>query len=91
MQDKWMELAEQFEKSNMKQKDWCKQNGISIGTFQYRVRKARSQQLNKTFIEIKSPTLQGLKLQWGRVSLELDPEFDIKTLQRFLRTVDELG
>ena len=40
-------------------------------------------QNQKKFIELK-PTSQGIKLSWKNITLELDPDFDEKTLLRFL-------
>lgn len=91
MQDAWVEQVSQFETSHMKQSDWCRQNGIPLGTFRYRLKAVKSQHSDKIFLEIKSKDSPGIKLRWGDLLLELDPEFDIKTLQRFLKTLHGMG
>ena len=48
-------------------------------------KEAQNQQ-QKKFIELK-PTSQGIKLSWKNITLELDPDFDEKTLVRFLNVL----
>lgn len=91
MHEEWSRQIEEFEKSGMKQREWCRQKGIPLGTFQYRLKRIRCKQFSKTFLEIKSKAPREIKLHWGQLSLELSAEFDMQTLERFLRVLQRIG
>ena len=81
----WQAKVEEFKRSGKAQSVWCKEQGIAPGTFQYHLKKSRPA-IPKQFAELRSPP-RGLKLRLGGVYLELDPDFDERTLKRFLRAV----
>jgi len=77
----WQAKVEEFKQSGKSQIAWCREQGISPGTFQYHLKKTHSP---GRFVELKS-VRQGLKLHLAGICLELDPDFDEKTLKRFLQ------
>ncbi len=81
----WKEKIADYQQSDMSQTRWCKAQGISICTFRYQLKRSKLKQQPK-FIELK-PLPQGIKLRWKEVTLELEPDFDEKTLQRFLNAL----
>ena len=81
----WQKRIEEYRQSGLSIHDWCKIQGINTSTFHYHLKKL-SNQHQKKFIELK-PISQGIKLRWRTITLELDPDFDEKTLLRFLNTL----
>ena len=90
LSEKWKQQIEEYEKSGLLQKEWCKAQGISPGTFQYRLKQVRSSRQKGEFRELTLEN-KGLKLCWKHLHIELDPEFDKQTLQRLLITLDQLS
>ena len=78
----WQKRIEEYKLSGLSIHAWCKIQGISASTLHYHLKKLKNQQ-QKKFIELK-PISQGIKLRWKNITLELDPDFDEKTLSRFL-------
>ena len=78
----WQKRIEEYKLSGLSIHTWCKIQGIHASTFHYHLKKLSNQQ-QKKFIELK-PISQGIKLRWKNITLELDPDFDEKTLSRFL-------
>jgi len=81
----WQVKVEEFKQSGKTQTAWCKEQGIPSGTFQYHLKKYYPS-APKQFIELRSPP-RGLKLRLGTICIELDPDFDEKTLSRFLQAI----
>jgi hypothetical protein len=81
----WKKRIEEYKLSGLSIHAWCKIQGIHTSTFHYHLKKL-SNQHQKKFIELK-PISQGIKLRWKNITLELDPDFDEKTLLRFLTTL----
>jgi hypothetical protein len=81
----WQKRVEEYWLSGLSIDVWCRNKGIPSSTFHYHLKKFKNQQ-QKKFIELK-PVTQGIKLRWKNITLELDPEFDEKTLSRFLNTL----
>ena len=81
----WQKRVEEYKVSGLSIHTWCKIQGIHTSTFHYHLKKL-SNQHQKKFIELK-PISQGIKLRWKNITLELDPDFDEKTLLRFLNTL----
>ena len=82
----WRAKIEEFKQSGKTQTAWCREQGIPPGTLQYYLKKSHSP---KRFVELKS-IRQGLKLHLAGICIELDPDFDEKTLKRFLRAAGGL-
>jgi hypothetical protein len=74
----------EFKQSGKTQNARCKEQSIPFSTFQYHLKKFGL--THKQFIELQPPR-RGLKLYFGKVYIELDPNFDERTLRRFLRAV----
>ena len=84
-ESEWQKRVEEYKVSGLSIHAWCKIQGIHTSTFHYHLKKLSNQHLKK-FIELK-PISQGIKLRWKNITLELDPDFDEKTLLRFLSTL----
>lgn len=84
----WQGKVEEFKQSGKAQVVWCREEGIPPSTFQYHLKKS-SPISSKRFIELK-PASKGLKLHLKGLCIELDPDFDEKTLKRFLGLVADL-
>ena len=81
----WQKRIEEYRQSGLSQNAWRKSRGIPHSTLQYHLRRLeRGEQ--KKFVELKPPP-QGIKLHWKNITLELDPDFDEKTLLRFLNVL----
>lgn len=80
--EEWQKRIEEYKQSGLSKSAWCKIRSIPHSTLQYQLDKLKSQH-QKKFIELK-PFFQGIKLRWKNITLELDPDFDEKTLARFL-------
>ena len=78
----WQEKIESYQQSKMSLSAWCRAQGISASTVQYHLKKLKKSE-EKRFVELK-PSIRGIRLSWRNITLELDPDFDENTLQRFL-------
>ena len=78
----WQKRIEEYKLSGLSTRAWCEIQNIPDSTFRYHLSTLENQN-QKKFIELK-PTSQGIKLSWKNITLELDPDFDEKTLLRFL-------
>ena len=78
----WRKRIEAYKLSGLSTRAWCEIQNIPDSTFRYHLSTLENQN-QKKFIELK-PTSQGIKLSWKNITLELDPDFDEKTLLRFL-------
>ena len=78
----WQKRIEEYKLSRLSLIAWCKIKNIPDSTFRYHLSTLENQN-EKKFIELK-PTSQGIKLSWKNITLELDPDFDEKSLLRFL-------
>lgn len=90
LSEEWKQKIEEYEKSGLLQREWCKAQGISLGTFQYRLKKVRSSRQKGKFRELPLEA-KGLKLYWKYLHIELDPDFDKQTLQRLLSALEKLS
>jgi hypothetical protein len=81
----WQKRIEEYQLSGLSKSAWCKIQGIPTSTFHYHLSKLKNQR-QKKFIELK-PVSQGIKLRWKNITLELDPDFDEKTLSHFLNVL----
>lgn len=84
----WQVMVEEYKRSGMTQSSWCKEKNLVKSTFQYHLKKC-SQSAYHPFIELRAPST-GIKLRIGKICLELDAEFDERTLRRFLQAVEEI-
>ena len=75
----WKRRVEAYRNSGMSQPAWCRSEGISISTFKYHLQKSTPPK----FVELKTAS-RGIKILWKTLAFEIDPDFDEKTLSRFL-------
>jgi hypothetical protein len=88
--EEWKQKIEDYEKSGLLQKEWCRVQGISSGTFQYHLKQIRESRQQNKFRELPLQS-KGLKLYWKTLCIEIDTEFDEETLERLLRTLAQLS
>lgn len=81
--DEWERKIAEYKNSGMTQAAWCRSQGIAKGTLQYHVAKRKS---NPRFVELTPPP-KGIKIHWKQISFEIDPDFDVDTLSRFLQAL----
>jgi len=84
----WQAKVKEFKQRGKAQIVWCREQGIPPSTFQYHLKKSCPVP-PKRFIELK-PASKGLKLHLKGFCIELDLDFDEKTIKRFLRLVASL-
>ena len=78
----WQKRIEEYNLTGLSTRAWCKIQNVPDSTFRYHLSTLKNQDQKKC-IKLK-PTSQGIKLSWKNITLELDPDFDEKTLLRFL-------
>jgi len=78
----WKNQVEEYQNSGMLQSAWCQGKGISLGTFQYRLKKVKAEKTIK-FREIPLGS-SSLRLRWRNLFLELEEGFNQKTLEELL-------
>lgn len=78
----WKSQVEEYRNSGMQQGAWCQNKGISLGTFQYRLKKVKAEKPIK-FRELPLES-RSLRLRWKNLSLELEEGFNQKTLEELL-------
>jgi len=88
--EKWHQEVEDYLKSGLMQKDWCKARGIAKGTFCYQLKKFRETKTSQTFFELKQER-SSIKMQWKKLVIELDSGFDEQTVFRLLCIIDKFS
>ena len=78
----WQKRIEEYNLTGLSTRAWCKIQNVPDSTFRYHLSTLKNQDQKKC-IKLK-PTSQGIKLSWKNITLELDPDFDEKSLLRFL-------
>ena len=81
-QEEWKKRIQEYKNSGMSQASRCRSQGISKSTFQYHLAKS----ITTKFIELKTPS-KGIKIRRRQISFEIDPDFDVITLSRFLQAL----
>lgn len=84
--EKWKQEVQEYQASNLSQKGWCRQRGISSGGFCYRLKRVREEAAKGLFCELKSKT-SGIRIRWGYITVEIDPYFDVKALEGVLKAL----
>lgn len=82
MTEIWKERIESYKQSGQSVAGWCRDRGVSVSAFRYHLHRAKEKNAPR-FIELPAPP-EGLQLRIGGAVLELSPDFDERTLQRFL-------
>ncbi|MBS0628554.1 MAG: hypothetical protein JSS09_10165 [Verrucomicrobia bacterium] len=82
----WEEKVRQFQESKMSKAAWCRSQGIALSTFQ-RHTGANKEKTKPRFIELNS-SFRGVRLKFKSAVFELEPDFDIGTLRRFLKALE---
>ena len=78
----WQKRIEEYNLTGLSTRAWCKIQNVPDSTFRYDLSTLKNQDQKKR-IKLK-PTSQGIKLIWKNITLKLDPDFDEKSLLRFL-------
>jgi hypothetical protein len=92
--EEWKVKIQEWKKSGLTKKIWCDLNGIKFHSLKYW--SARVKQLDRKiesfnssiFYELKPIQPIGIKIKWQNITFEIDPDFDDKTLKRFLKALD---
>ena len=79
----WEQRLQEWRKSNLSVKSWCKEQNILYATFCYWKTKLKPQE-KVTFEELKEATPTAIELRWGEARLFLRADFDMATLEKFL-------
>lgn len=93
----WANKIEQWKLSGKSAKAWCRENQVVYNTFlgwhkrftQHSATAAHSPSVKTQFIELKDPKKisSGISLEYGGVTIHLEPEFDAATLEKCLTVV----
>ena len=75
----WMQRIKAYKNSGMSLRAWCISQGIAQSSLRFHIQKESSTK----FVELK-PLSRGIKIHWKNLCFEIDPDFDLKTLSRFL-------
>jgi hypothetical protein len=84
---RWRDLLAQWQASGLSGAGFCRENDLSYYQFKYWLKRIRSLEAGESglFARVSTPA-GGIHLVLpGGLRLELEPDFDEATLQRFLR------
>ena len=89
----WAEMVRQRNESGLTVTDWCKQNGINLKTYYYRLKRVRQAVCNEIEQHDIVPvepiagteiTTEKIELSIGDVKISLPDDFNESTLKRLL-------
>ena len=89
----WAEMVRQRSESGLTVTDWCKQNGINLKTYYYRLKRMRQSLCNEIeqhdIVPVEptagiETTVEKIELSVGDVKLSLPDDFNESTLRRLL-------
>ena len=89
----WVEMIRQRNESGLSVTEWCKQNGINIKTYYYRLKRVRQEvcsEMERHDIVPVEPiagteiTAEKIELSIGDVKISLPDDFNESTLKRLL-------
>ena len=89
----WAEMVRQRNESGLTVTDWCKQNGINLKTYYYRLKRVRQAVCNEIEQHEIVPvepiagteiTAEKIELSIGDVKISLPDDFNESTLKRLL-------
>jgi L-serine deaminase len=78
----WEEMIKSCKNSGLTVSEWCRENGINIKTYYYRMRKLRRAKEVRTIVPISMPCSNGeIKIQTARFTFELPLDVLPETLR----------
>lgn len=89
----WAEMVKSRNESGLTVTDWCKQNGINLKTYYYRLKRLRQAVCNEIeqhdIVPVKliletEPTSEKIELSVADVKISLPDDFNESTLKRLL-------
>ena len=89
----WAEMVRQRNESGLTVTDWCKENGINLKTYYYRLKRVRQAVCNKIeqhdIVPVEpiagtETTSEKIELSVGDVKISLPDDFNESTLRRLL-------
>jgi len=93
----WKRLVEQWEKNdrNISITRWCSEQKINYNTFLYWRERFGSNPVKQidrsSFKELPNPiTAPGITLEYNRIRIQLERDFDVTTLTKCLRVLKEV-
>lgn len=84
----WQSKVEDYKQSGKSIAHWCREQNIPPSSFSYHLKRSENSWQTK-FAELESPS-SGIRLKWGKISLELEPGFDERTLCHLLKTMEKI-
>ena len=89
----WAEMVRQRNESRLTVTDWCKQNGINIKTYYYRLKRVRQEVCSEMerhdivpaiLVEESQTEGRNIELLVGDIKISLPDDFNESTLKRLL-------
>lgn len=89
----WTEMVKSRNESGLTVTDWCKQNGINLKTYYYRLKRLRQAVCNEIeqhdIVPVKliagiEPTAEKIELSVGDVKISLPDDFNEDALRRLI-------
>ena len=85
----WTEMVKSRNESGLTVTDWCKQNGINLKTYYYRLKRLRQAVCNEIeqhdIVPVGTePTAEKIELSVGNVKISLPDDFNEDTLRRLI-------
>ena len=89
----WAEMVRQRNESGLTVTDWCKENGINLKTYYYRLKRIRQAVCNEIeqhdIVPVEptagiETTVEKIELSIGDVKISLPDDFNESTLRRLL-------
>ena len=93
VQKQWQERFNNWKKSGLSGKAWCKEHQVNYAQFCYWKRRLLQDHrlLQDTFIEVKDSSVKaGIEIICDKVSIRLSKDFDSATLRDCLRVLRNL-
>ena len=95
-QAKWLNLVKEYKTSNQTMKPFCLKHNVKVYQLQYWLKKFKMRAMDKPnqFIEVmvnkQVEYPNPIKLNYGKLSIELSDNFNEKTLLKVLKVADQV-
>lgn len=86
----WQARIAQQQNSGLSIAQWCKENDVAVGQFNYRKSKLFPKKLKTSgFTELVDVKNVGITIEYEGMRIHVDPNFDAVTLKRCLSVIKE--
>ena len=95
-QAKWLNLVKEYKTSNQTMKQFCLKHNVKVYQLQYWLKKYKMRTIDKSTQFIKIDTDKQvdypnpIKLNYGKLSIELSDNFNEETLLKLLKVADQV-